>query len=286
VFRALGVQTNTLDPATYTIGIEGRRVARIEGGRLSTHLECGRGILGPNADNYDVTMTLLVQLSGHASGGSTVRTTLDAYARPRASSGDPLHCASSRTLERRVIELIQMELSGAATRPSSAARGRVPQAGDYLRIECLSSPGPRQRLAEGELLGVSGEDLLLGVRPSDTPISVRASDVGTVQVRETRSRTRLGGLVGALAVGVAGGFWGRRWYQPENVRDNLHYGEGVFVGLGAVGGLAAGYLSGRVFGSFIKGTAWVDAPADWTLRFTGVEPEGASIPGSSACSGG
>jgi len=283
VFSTLGVPTRTLEPGAYTIGLEMGRVARIEGGRLSTHLECGRGILGPNADNYDVTMTLIVQLAPHASGGTSIRTTLDAYARPRTSSGEPLHCASSRTLERRVMELMQMELSGISTRPVLAMRGRTPVTGDRLRVECLSPAGPLRQVTEGVFLGNSGENLLLALGSPGAQVSVPAANVGSVQVRERRSRTKLGGIVGALAAGIAGGFVGDGWYEPDNFDDNVHYRREVFIGLGAVAGLIGGYLVGSATGSFIKTDAWVDAPSDWTLRYMGLGLSGASSPESPGC---
>lgn len=281
VFGTLGVPTRTLEPAAYTIGLESGRVARIEGGRLSQYLECGNGILGPNADNYDVTMTLLVQLAGHASGGTRVRTTLDAYARPRASSGEPLHCASTRTLERRLMQLVQMELSGVSTQPTSlASRGRVPETGDHLRIECIS-PDATRLVGEGSFLGTNGEFLLLGVSPQGVGVAVPAANVGSVQVRERHSRSNLVGLFGAVGGAVGGGFWGKGWFANNErgaTRNNVHYGQGVYVTMGALAGGIAGYFLGRITGSFIHADAWVDAPDDWALRFTGLDPSAASAP--------
>jgi len=280
VFSTLGIPTRTREPAAYTIGLESGRVARIEGGRLSQHLECGSGILGPNADNYDVTMTLLVQLAGHASGGTTIRTTLDAYARPRASAGEPLHCASSRTLERRLMQLIQMELSGVSTQPTSlASRGRVPETGDHLRIECIS-PDATRLVGEGSFLGTSGELLLIGVPPQGASVAVPAGNVGSVQVRERHSRSKVVGLFGALGGAVAGGFWGKNWYAhtekgtrySNGSYRSVHYGEGVYVAMGALAMGVGGYFLGRITGSFIHTDRWVDAPDDWALRFTGLDP--------------
>jgi hypothetical protein len=285
VFSTLGVQTRTLEPASYTIGLESGRVSRIEGGRLSRHLECGSGILGPNADNYDVTLTLLVQLSGHASGGTTIRTTLDAWARPRSNAGNQLHCASTRLLERRMMELIQLELSGVRTQPTSlASRGRVPQTGDHLRFECVS-PDATRLLGEGSFLGTSGELLLIGVPPRGASVAVPAGNVGSVQVRERQSRTKVVGLFGAVGGAVAGGFWGKSWFAGNErgvTQNNVHYGEGVYVTMGAVAGGIAGYFFGRITGSFIHRDAWVDAPDDWALRFTGLDPS-ADASTSSPC---
>jgi len=290
VFNTLGVPTRTMEPAAYTIGLESGRVARIEGGRLSLHLECGNGILGPNADHYDVTMTLLVQLGGHASGGTTIRTTLDAYARPRSSSGEMLHCSSSRTLERRLMQLVQMELSGVSTRPTTlAARGRVPETGDHLRIECIG-PDATRLVGEGSFLGTNGELLLIGVPPQGASVGVPAGNVGSVQVRERQSRSKLVGLFGAVGGAVAGGLWGSNWYAntergtrySNGSYRSVHYGEGVYVTMGALAGGIVGYFVGRIAGSFIHTDTWVDAPDDWALRFTGLDPN-ADVSAAPSC---
>jgi len=183
------------------------------------------------------------------------------------------------------MELVQLELSGVSTRPvGPTLRGRVPVSGDRIRVACLSPVDSGRQVAEGEFLGTSGELLLLG-GPSGASVSVPAVNVGSVQVREQRSRSNAVGVFGALAGVVAGGFWGRTWYQPDNFKDNVHYRKEVFITLGAVGGIIAGYLAGRATGSFIKTDVWVDAPNDWALRFTGLDPTGASASLPSACPG-
>jgi hypothetical protein len=48
------------------------------------------------------------------------------------------------------------------------------------------------------------------------------------------------------------------------------------VGLGAVAGIVGGDLVGRVAGSYFETNAWVDAPDDWVLRFTGLDPDAPS----------
>lgn len=115
VFETLGIEA-TVDPRTFVIGNSGYRARRIEGKRLSTYLECGRG-LARNADRYQVTLQLMVQLDDAPDGGTLVRTLLDAYARSTDVSGrTAIHCTSRGTLERRIIELIAEELADDVTR--------------------------------------------------------------------------------------------------------------------------------------------------------------------------
>lgn len=284
VFRTLGVPARTVDPATYTIGLETGRVSRIEGRRLSLHLECGNGILGPNADHYDVTMTLLVRLMS-AGTGTRVRTTLDAYARPRSASGNSLHCGSSRTLERRVMELVQMQLSGVAPRaPTVVSRSRIPVTGDHLRVECVSPSDPVGQVGEGSFLGAASGELILGVGTTGGVVGVPAANVTSVQVRERSSRSTIVGLFAGLAGGVAGGLWGSKRFDSRVNGDRRdHYGRGVYVTVGALGGAIGSYFLGRIVGSFIRTDAWIDAPNDWTLRYASVDPSGDSSAASPGC---
>jgi len=86
--------------------------ARIEGRQLSAYLDCGSGLTGPYADAYAVTLSLLVQLDGATGGGTTVRTTMDAYARARGVSARPIHCQSRGVLERRIWALVAEKVGG------------------------------------------------------------------------------------------------------------------------------------------------------------------------------
>ncbi len=113
VFETLEIETPTVDPRALSIGNAGYSAGRIEGKRLSTYLQCGNNIGRANADQYEVTLQLMVQLMDAPGGGTTVRTLMDAYVRPRATRGNAIHCTSKGTLERRNVELIRDELPGA-----------------------------------------------------------------------------------------------------------------------------------------------------------------------------
>ena len=112
-FETLNLETPTVDARAFSIGNRGCRARRIEGKRLSTYLQCGSSISRPNADQYEVTLQRMVQLLDAPGGSTTVRTTLDAYARSRSSSVNAIHCTSKGRFERRVVELIREELAGA-----------------------------------------------------------------------------------------------------------------------------------------------------------------------------
>jgi len=111
VFEILGIEATTVDRPSYSAGNERFVVRNIERRALSNYLECGSSFGRARADQYEVTMQILVQLAGAPGGGTRVRTTLDAYARPRDVAGNAYHCTSRGTLERRIAELVE-QLAG------------------------------------------------------------------------------------------------------------------------------------------------------------------------------
>jgi hypothetical protein len=105
VLGQLEIAISHVDAGAGTIGNTGYRARRVEGEPMSRWLDCGRGPVRANADVYEVTLTVLVQLHP-ADNGTTVQTTVDAYARDRSTSGGSVHCLSWGNLERRVPELV------------------------------------------------------------------------------------------------------------------------------------------------------------------------------------
>jgi hypothetical protein len=79
---------------------------------MSTYFDCGTGLGGPNADRYEVTIYMMVQLLGPLAQGTMVRTVVDAFAKPRDVSGNAVHCVSKGVLERRVVELMTETVGG------------------------------------------------------------------------------------------------------------------------------------------------------------------------------
>ena len=110
VFEALEIEVTHSEASTGTMGNRGFRARRVEGERMSAWLDCGRGLVRANADTYEVTLSIVVQLLAAAEGETLVRTTVDAYARDRSLSAGSVHCLSWGALERRVGELIAERL--------------------------------------------------------------------------------------------------------------------------------------------------------------------------------
>lgn len=113
VYTTLGVPDHGIDPETRVYGNRNFRPRRIEGNRLSNYIDCGQGLTAvPNADEYAVTMLLVTALAPGEEGGTVVTTTLDATARPRGATGNPIHCQSKGELEMRVAQLVMWVLVG------------------------------------------------------------------------------------------------------------------------------------------------------------------------------
>lgn len=107
VYQELGLTVNVLDTRARRIGVESARTRRVLGGtRLSRYLQCGDRLTGPIAESDEITITLLTQVvpSGDA---STLRTLVDARARPIGVSGNPVNCATTGGLEERIVELVR-----------------------------------------------------------------------------------------------------------------------------------------------------------------------------------
>ena len=107
VYELLGIPDAGTDPEQVTFGNPGYRARRVEGKRLSNYIDCGMGATAiPKANEYQVTLTVLSRVSAAAEGGTMVVTTVDATAKPRAVSGNSVHCQSKGTLETRLAALL------------------------------------------------------------------------------------------------------------------------------------------------------------------------------------
>lgn len=107
VYQDLGLKVNVLDTQGHRIGIENGRIRRQLGGeRLSRYLECGERLGGRVAETDDITFTLLTQVTADGAN-STLRTLVDATARPIGVSGNPITCATTGSLEERIVAMVR-----------------------------------------------------------------------------------------------------------------------------------------------------------------------------------
>jgi len=76
VFDSLSMPISMLDPGTHTIGNRGLKVrGKLGKVGLARYIDCGTTQIGPNAESYDVTLTLIATLA--ATGGGATSMTID-----------------------------------------------------------------------------------------------------------------------------------------------------------------------------------------------------------------
>jgi len=110
-FDSLGIPVGLHDPRTYTYGSRMLRVSRqFAGARLSTLLDCGQTVMGPNADRYEVTLSVTTTLAAAPDGETSVYTAVSGRGRDPGRGGDTVRCASTGRLERMIAERLGAKL--------------------------------------------------------------------------------------------------------------------------------------------------------------------------------
>ena len=114
VFFELKIPTPMADSARGFL-INGRfvKLRSLAGSPLSTHLNCGLGMTGPNADTFRVTMAIAALID--ATGPNTSRLRLTVLAGAESIEGvskSAVACASSGVLEERILRTIRVKIRG------------------------------------------------------------------------------------------------------------------------------------------------------------------------------
>ncbi len=109
-FDSVSVPATRVDARTKTIGNDGFKVRqRLGRTPLSRFMDCGQTQIGPNADSYEVFITLVVQAMPEGTGTKLV-TNFEASARPIAFSQGYSRCTSRGALEARLLEAVLAQL--------------------------------------------------------------------------------------------------------------------------------------------------------------------------------
>jgi len=113
VFDSLGIPPATVDPASHTIGNTAFKAhGRLKGVPLSRYIDCGNSTqIGPNADSYDIMMSLVAQVRPAEGGASTLVISLEAAGKPATFSQDYSRCPTKGALETRLTEAVQRLLT-------------------------------------------------------------------------------------------------------------------------------------------------------------------------------
>jgi hypothetical protein len=100
VYDALRLGGGVVDSGKRIFGAQHLTYTGRPGGKsLSQYLDCGSQLVGPNADHYAVSLTVLTQVRA-ADSTAILDTRIEAYAKPRSVSGARLTCSTTGRLEK------------------------------------------------------------------------------------------------------------------------------------------------------------------------------------------
>lgn len=111
VYDSLGVVVNLIDPARKQVGNSALKIRnRLGKNPLSYYLDCGSGQIGPNADSYDVVLSVSTTVSSGGAGQASLATLLDAQARPATYNQAYSRCGSKGLLEQKIADAVAKKL--------------------------------------------------------------------------------------------------------------------------------------------------------------------------------
>lgn len=111
-YGELAIPVTTLVEQTHVIGNDGYKVRRRVGKILMTNiLDCGSNLGMPNADTYDIFMTISSYLAKNPKAGYNLVTRLDATAKsPSYNREQAVKCTSLGELEKQIGEVVRKKL--------------------------------------------------------------------------------------------------------------------------------------------------------------------------------
>ena len=110
VYDSLAIPKVLIDPKTHTISNQGQKIRqRLGRTSLSRFIECGTTQIGPNADSYEVFLTVTTHLAAEGAG-SRLSTTVEAVARPLTFNQTYSRCSTKGVLETRIADALKARL--------------------------------------------------------------------------------------------------------------------------------------------------------------------------------
>ncbi len=106
VYEQMGIPVTQSDPRSMQLGNPGYLARRVDGDRMNSFIDCGSDFSGPLANQYDITLSVVTRLTSKGPESTEVLTMMDAYGKPRAVSGNSIHCQSRGVLEMRVAQKV------------------------------------------------------------------------------------------------------------------------------------------------------------------------------------
>ena len=108
VFRGLGLEIATIDPATHTVdGQKVRARGQFAGNMYSRYLDCGDTRGAPNANRYEITMHVVTRLAP-VGDRTLVATTVVAEGRFTETGGTAVPCTANTEISKKVFESLRV----------------------------------------------------------------------------------------------------------------------------------------------------------------------------------
>ena len=112
VYDSLGVTVSTMDQARKSIGNPGYKIRQKLGkAPLSRYIDCGASQIGPNADSYDVMLSVMSTVTPEGAQGAVLTTIVEAQAKPVTYSQGYSRCSSKGGIEKRISDLVNARLA-------------------------------------------------------------------------------------------------------------------------------------------------------------------------------
>ena len=116
VLDSLGIAVEHLDQTSRVIGNKNLKIrGRLGRVPLRRYLDCGSTQGGPNADTYDVWMSVLATAQPGEASATQVSVLVEAMARPVTFMGDYFKCQTTRELENALFAILTRRLAAAGS---------------------------------------------------------------------------------------------------------------------------------------------------------------------------
>ena len=112
VFDSMAIDIAHLDQQARLIGNRDLKVrGKLGRAPLRRYVDCGSTQGGPNADTYEVSLSVVTQVQPADATSANVSTLVQAVARPVNFAGDYVRCVSLRSLEADLLKVLERQLS-------------------------------------------------------------------------------------------------------------------------------------------------------------------------------
>jgi hypothetical protein len=114
VYADLGLEVNFREPAARRVGTCYQKLrTRLGGEMLSTFVECGESRGAPNADRYEIALTVLTTVESTGPGSAKVYTfVLGVGLDATGTASNRLWCYTKGVLEERIRQAVEAQLRG------------------------------------------------------------------------------------------------------------------------------------------------------------------------------